>query len=93
MCPLSTSQLYILNLGTVQYASSSVSGGSRGISCVHEEASSCWLTASLTLVSGLRFDTNCHVGTVCFLANHYITKFCLRHTKMNETKGKIFGSN
>ena len=32
--------------------------------------------ASLTLVSGLRLDANCPIGSVCCVANLHITKFC-----------------
>ena len=35
---------------------------------VCEEASLCWLTGSVTLVSGLRLDANCPVETVCYVA-------------------------
>ena len=49
----------ILKLATVQFTSSSASGGRRDASRVCEEASSRWL------VSGLRLNANCPVGTVC----------------------------
>ena len=58
----------------------SASGGSRGISRVHEKASSCWLTASVMLVNGLRLNANCPVRTVCCVANLYKV-LCLKHTQ------------
>ena len=38
---------------------------------IHEEASLCQWTGSVTLVSGLRLHANCRIGTVCCVTNLY----------------------
>ena len=53
---------------------SAISVGNKDVIRVLEEASSHWLTSSLILESGLRFDANCPVGIICGVVNLYITK-------------------